>query len=146
MSREVLYHGSKVGNLSVLKPTYHSLPQKEVVFASSDIRFALAMIYGSGEEIDVGYSTDLSTGKQSFYLQEQRPNAFQLLRAPGYVYEVGSIGFSSHPKLMPEEFLRESEVLVEHMMYVESVWETLQTFEISFFVFGENTPWETGEY
>ena len=66
-----LYHGSRVPDLKDLTPMPHGVVgERSVVFATPDIRFALAMIHGVGDEIRVGYFVDTKTQEEEMYIAE----------------------------------------------------------------------------
>ena len=96
-----LYHGSKVQNLKVLKPSSHNVVGKQkVVFASPDEKFAVAMIYGTGNELAVGYHINTKTNHKEFYIDELKPGKLTLLTQPGSLYLIQDQSFQSHPDLM----------------------------------------------
>lgn len=80
----ILYHGSKVAGIKILKPFSHNAIGGEVaVFATTDKKFAMAMIHGTGNELAVGYFVDQQTHKERMYIDELRPGKLDLLNAPG---------------------------------------------------------------
>ena len=68
-----LYHGSSVSGIKTLNPQAHKLFSDQVIFASSDTRFALAMIYGNDTELGVGYFESTKTGELQMYISELQP-------------------------------------------------------------------------
>lgn len=108
-----LFHGSRVPGLKVLKPFPHQdVGGDSVVFATADIRFAIAMIHGTGNELSVIYCENKITGRRELFVDELRPGRLRLLEQPGFLYEVPSIGFIQHEKLLPEELVHFKEVPV----------------------------------
>ena len=129
---DTLYHGSKHANLTVIKPSRHNaVAGKAVVFASPDIRFALSMIFGTGEQIAVGYTINAKTGEEEMYLDELQPNAFELLNAPGYLYEVSADGFYQNKRLMSAEMIRDKETKVVRVTEIENVLLEIKKYNIS---------------
>ena len=127
-----LYHGSQTPNLKILKPNPHNAVNKRsVVFATSDVRFALAMMYGTGDELAVGYFINTETREEEMYIDELQPNKLQLLEAPGYLYEVSSEGFYQDPALSHVELVKDSEIKVIRMTKIENILNELKKYKIS---------------
>ena len=104
----ILYHGSKLGGLKTLIPHQHSfsLPDAKVVFATNDVRFALAMIHGSGRQLAVGYYSKDSSSNLQMYIDELEEGNFQLLNKPGWIYLVDPSGFKPNQQLAHCEFIK----------------------------------------
>ncbi len=127
-----LYHGSKIGGITTLKPSqYPGVSKKPVVFATSDIRFALTMIYGTGNDFAVGYIVNRANGKEEMYIDEIKQGSVALLDAPGYIYEVDSAGFRRLPVLAHVEYVKYSETPVISATAVHSVLDELQNHGIT---------------
>ena len=121
-----LYHGSKVKGLTVLKPSPHpAVHSRAVVFATTDIRFALAMIYGTGDELAVGYVVNQSTGEEEMYIDELQEGSASLLDTAGYVYEVAATGFFQEPQLSHVEYIKEGEGKVISVTVIENILQEL---------------------
>src|SRR5689334_7082022 len=102
----MLYHGTTTEGLKTLKPFPHPAVNGEsCVFATSDIRFALAMIYASSNELAVGYYVDQENGAVEMHIDELVPDSLDLLSAPGIIYEVADIGFISDSRLSRVELI-----------------------------------------
>lgn len=131
-----LYHGSKVANLKALKPFPHNgVNGSSVVFATPDVRFALAMIHGTGDELAVGYFVDQESHKEEMYIDELVPHAFNLLKSPGVLYEVSDSGFVTDPDLSHLELISKKETEVVSEKYIPDVLEELRKYEINFVVY-----------
>lgn len=137
---KILYHGSRTANLKVLKPNAHNaVGERSVVFATPDVRFALAMIYGTGDELAVGYFVDTETGNEEMYIHELQPGKLKLLDAPGHLYEVNAEGFYKDPALSRVEFVKNTATEVIRVKYVENVFDELKKYDISIVEY-ENVP------
>ena len=129
---DTLYHGSKYPNLTVIKPSHHNVVDgKAVVFATPDIRFALSMIHGTGDQIAVGYTVNTKTGEEEMYLDEIQPGALELLDAPGYLYEVSADGFYQDKRLIRVEMIRDTEITVIQATKIENVLQEMKKYDIS---------------
>ncbi len=136
---DTLYHGSKHPNLTVIKPSRHNVVDgKAVVFATPDIRFALSMIYGTGDQIAVGYTVNTKTGEEEMYLDEIQLDALALLNAsgylldaPGYLYEVSADGFYQDKRLIRVEMIRDTEITVIQATKIENVLQEMKKYDIS---------------
>ncbi|HMO02605.1 MAG TPA: hypothetical protein PKD37_03700 [Oligoflexia bacterium] len=141
LSQPFLYHGSPVADLKVLKPNPHNaVNKKAVVFATTDIRFALAMIHGTGEEIAVGYFFNKKTNEEQMYIHELQPGKLKLLEAPGYIYQVNSEGFQADPNLSHIEFFKESEAVVIKQTTINNVLSELLKYTNLSVVEHKNVP------
>ena len=128
----ILYHGSQVPDLKVLKPNSHNAVSKRpVVFATSDIRFALAMMYGTGDELAVGYFVDTNTHEEEMYIDELQPNKLRLLEAPGYLYEVSTEGFYQDPVLSHVELVKDTEAQVIKVSKIYNILDELKKHKIT---------------
>ena len=132
MNKNILYHGSRIPNIDVLKPNpNYAVNDDSVVFATPDIRLALAMIYGRGEKLSIGYHTNTHTKKRQMYVNEAEPNTLHLLDAPGYIYEVDSIGFRGNDGLMDEELIKYSHTEIIAVTKIENILEELLSHNVS---------------
>ena len=113
---QTLYHGSKTAGIKMLWPQKSNLFTNKVVFATPDIRFALAMIHGAGESIDIGYFSSSQTAKKQMYINELQAGSLRLLQQAGCLYLVAAAGFvpdkhlahSERIKLDPSKFKKSS--------------------------------------
>ena len=129
---KILYHGSQIPDLKVLRPNPHNAVNKRaVVFATSDIRFALAMMYGTGDEVAVGYFVNTETHEEEMYIDELQPDKLKLLASPGYLYEVSAEGFYQDPALSHVELVKDTEVEIIRMTRVENILDELKKHKIS---------------
>lgn len=129
---KILYHGSQAPDLKILKPNPHNAVNKRaVVFATSDIRFVLAMMYGTGDELAVGYVVNTETHEEEMYIDELQPDKLKLLEAPGYLYEVSAEGFYQDASLSHVELVKDTEAEVIKMTRVENILEELKKYKIS---------------
>lgn len=127
-----MYHGSQTPNLEVLKPNPHNAVNKRaVVFATSDIRFALAMMYGSGDELAVGYFVNTKTHEEEMYIDELQPDKLKLLEALGYLYEVSAEGFYQDPALSHIELIKNTEAEIINTTKIENILDELKKYKIS---------------
>ncbi len=123
----MLYHGSKTPNIKTLTPFPHTIVNNEkVVFATEDIRFALAMIHGTSKEIDVGYIND------KMYIKENIPNAFNIISQPGIIYTLEDSGFMHDNRLTKQELISKNEAKVMNEKYYENIFDELKKFDIEF--------------
>ena len=129
---KILYHGSQTPNLKVLKPNPHNAVNKRaVVFATPDIRFALAMMYGSGDALAVGYFINTETHEEEMYIDELQPDTLKLLEAPGYLYEVSAEGFYQDPALSHVELVKDTAVEIIRTTRIENILDELKKHNIS---------------
>lgn len=129
---KILYHGSQTPGIKILKPNPHNAVNKRsVVFATSDMRFALAMMYGTGDELAVGYFVNTKTHEEEMYIDELQPGKLKLLEAPGYLYEVSAEGFYQDPVLSHVELVNDGEVEILKEIKVENILAELKKHDIS---------------
>jgi hypothetical protein len=122
-----LFHGSKTGSIMILEPRPHgAINGESAVFATKDKHFALAMIYGSGEQLAFDYEINNKTNTTKVYLDELEKDALKLLEKPGYLYEVPEKGFVSDSRLIPEEMISKEPVEVIHCEYFPNILEELK--------------------
>jgi len=108
-----LYHASKVPDIKVLKPyPNNAVDGERVVFSIEDPLFAVAMTYGSGDQIAVGYYMNQDTDKKTMYIDEIEKGALELLDNECFLYKVESIGFKNDDRIMKEELINYQEVPV----------------------------------
>lgn len=134
ISQSFLYHGSRVPDIVVLTPRPHNAVDKRaVVFATPDIRFASAMIYGTGDQLAVGYVTTIEgdTHTEEMYIDELEQGALQLLDAPGYLYEVEPEGFYQDPALSHVELIKDTDAQVINMSVIPNILAELKKYPIS---------------
>lgn len=133
-----LYHGSKTSGIKALTPFPHGIINGESgAFATTDIRFALAMIHGSGKELDVGYVTDSNTSREQMYIREVVPGALEILSAPGSVYLLEDSGFQEDERLSHVELISPNETKVISEDRIENILDELRKYDIDFIGFGE---------
>lgn len=129
---KVLYHGSQTPNLRFLKPKPHNaVNRRSVVFATSDIRFALAMISGTGDELAVGYFVHPKTHEEEMYVDELQPGKLKLLQEPGYLYEVSAEGFYQDSKLSHVEFVKDTKAKVLKMIKIKNTIQELKKYKVA---------------
>ena len=129
----MLYHGSKTPNIKTLSPFPHSIVHNEkVVFATNDLRFALAMIHGTSKEIDVGHEVNTETGEDKMYMKELTPNAFNMISKPGILYTLEDSGFINDPRLSRSEMISKNEAKIIDEKYFENILEELKKYDIDF--------------
>lgn len=132
LSKETLYHGSKTPDLKTLKPNPSNLLGNiPVVFATSDIRFALSMIHGTGEDLDIGYFVNTKTGEEEMYIKELKPGKIKLLELPGYLYEVENKDFHTDSRLSHAELINNSEIRITNMTIIPNVLKELMNHDVS---------------
>ena len=123
----VLYHGSKTGGIKVFRPGIHFISRnKPVVFATDDRKYALAMIYGTGNELAVSYSVDGNTGKKEIYVDELQEGKLELLEGVGYLYEVEAEHFILSPEGLESEYVSYASAPVLSETKVDNVAESLK--------------------
>ncbi len=138
----MLYHGSKTAGIEVVKPFPHNgVDGESVVFATSDSRFALAMIHGTGNQLAVGYFTDRESRKEEMYIDELVPGAFMLLEEPGILYTLEDTGFVSDPRLGHRELISKCETPVISESPHSNILTELKKHDIRFVSY-ENVPIE----
>ena len=121
-----LYHGSKVSGIKVLEPKKHFLYKKKVVYATNDKYFALAMTYGTGNDLAVGYNTDAKTNKKIMYVDELKPGTLSLLNRSGSLYTVKRNGFKRDKKISNVEFFTYESVEVIKEEKIENILTELK--------------------
>jgi len=115
MSKEnkILYHGSNSGGIKTFEPKQHIVGKdKKIVFATDDRNYALAMTYGTGDELAVSYAVSSSSGKKEIYVDELQPGKLKLLDKPGYLYEVEARHFEPSSEGLESEYVSYSAVPV----------------------------------
>ena len=105
-----IYHASKAQGLSTIIPNWHSNADNPVVYGTFDPVFSLSMTYGTDDDISCGYFHD--EDEVTFYIEENRPNAFNLYKNPASIYELDSDGFLSTEYTQNFEFVKETECRV----------------------------------
>ncbi len=130
-AKKILYHGSKIADIDTLEPRRHFLfPNKAVVFATTDMRFALAMIYGSDHDFEIGY---LRKDKEEpkMYIRELQPGKLQLLSQPGWLYCVDGTGFAADSRLAHTERISSYNVRVLQTTRINNIYEQLREYDIN---------------
>lgn len=128
----MLFHGSKVEGIKVLEPRPHGAVHGEsVVFATKDRRFALAMIYGTGEQLAFDYEINKETGETKVYLDEIKKGALRLLEQPGYLYTIPEKGFVSDPRLIPEELISREPVHINSVEFFPNILDQLKKEDLT---------------
>ena len=119
--RPRLYHGSSVNNLKILKPHKDKTIGREVVFATPNYEYALAMsIPSTNDDFDIGYVNG------EFYIEEQYEDAFDLLKQAAYMYEVDARGFYEHPQFPSMERIIEVSIPVKKAKRIPNVYQELR--------------------
>ena len=125
--RGMMYHGSNVSNIKALKPNYNHLVGREVVFATPNYEYALAMgIDSSNDDLEIGYIN----GK--FTIAEVYEGAFELLKQPVYMYKVKGKGFHQHPRLPEMEYIIETPVPVQGAKRISNAYQELKRIGTTF--------------
>jgi len=119
--RPRLYHGSSINNLKILKPHMNKTIGREVVFATPNYEYALAMsVPSSNKDLDIGYVNG------QFMIEEQYEGAFDLLKQAAYIYEVDAQGFYEHPQFPEMERIIEVSVPVKKAKRIPNVYQELR--------------------
>jgi hypothetical protein len=130
-NNRTLYHGSKTPNLKALRPNPSKLLDgKPVVFAPPDIRFALSMIHGNGDDLDIGYFVNNETGEEEMYIRELKPRKIKLLELPGYLYEVENLDFYTDSRLSHVELISDFEVKVTKTSIIKNILLEIEKYPI----------------
>lgn len=127
---QTLYHGSKTAGIKILRPQKSNLLAHEVVFATPDIRFALAMIHGTGESIDIGYFSSSKTKKKQMYINELQPGSLHLLQQAGSLYLVAAAGFVATKHLTHSERIKFDPVKVQEELRIANILHELTQYDI----------------
>ena len=120
-----LYHGSVVGGLKVLKPHSHQLFERKVVFASSSLSFALAMIHGTDQQLAVGFRGK-KPGLKDMFIDELQPGKLALLNLPGFLYYLPAQSFTRHQKLCMAEYISQLSVPVAASVAIADILSVLK--------------------
>ena len=130
-SKALLYHGSSLAGIKVLEPQATDLFTGKVVFASPDIRFALAMIYGSDQELGVGYFSNSKTDSLRMYIDELQPAKLELLNRSGYLYHLeASDDFKASDKLWHVELVSHQPQPVLKQVKIANVLAELAKYDL----------------
>ena len=117
----ILYHGSSTNNLKILRPHYNETLGREVVFATPNYEFALAMsVPSSNDDLEIGYING------EFMIEEQYEGAFDLLKKAAYIYHVDEVGFREHPEFPPMERIIEVSKPVRKVERIANVYNELK--------------------
>lgn len=139
---KTLYHGSKTPNIKILKPQPNNAVDGEsVIFATNDPLFAMAMTFGTGKELAVGYFINKKTNSKNMYIDELKKGSLRLLENVGYLYEVEGTKFTTDKRLMPEELVSHSEVKVLRESRIPNILNYLKINNVEIVRY-ENVPKE----
>ena len=115
-SPTVLYHGSTIGNLKIIKPTI-STHNKPYVYATPLIGIAVGYL-GRWNDFDIGTGTFNSVP----YIVERYPNAMKkIFRNTGYIYTVDPHGFTNKMQMDGKIQLTGFELVNSHPVKVISM-------------------------
>lgn len=89
------------------------------------------LMYGTGDELAVGYFVNTETHEEEMYIDELQPNKLKLLEAPGYLYEVSAEGFYQDPALSHVELVKDTETEIIRMTRIENILDELKKHKIS---------------
>ena len=127
LTKKIMYHGSSVANIKKLNTNFNYLVGREVVFATPNYEYALAMaVESSNDDLDIGYIND------EFTIAEMYEGAFDLLKEPSYIYQVSSTGFHQHPRLPPMEYIIEASMPVVRAKRVPNTYKELKRLGTTF--------------
>ncbi len=116
-----VYHGSRVGNIQTFKPTPHkAVDGRGVVFATADKRYAIAMIYGTGDELAVSFSDN-----GEMYVDKLQEGKLALLNNAGFLYELDGSYFEESPEKLEGELVSYSEVPTLKEEKIENIRQSL---------------------
>jgi len=117
----ILYHGSSANNLKILRPHYNETLGREVVFATPNYEYALAMsVPSSNDDLEIGYING------EFTIEEQYEGAFDLLKKAAYIYHVDEVGFREHPEFPPMERIIEVTKPIRKVERITNVYNELK--------------------
>jgi len=102
------------------------LVKRKVVFATPDKNFALAMIWGTRDELAVGYYKNTKTKEKIMYIDELKPKKLELLNQEGYLYEVDNGGFTQNKRLMKEEYIVTKDIKVQKEIKIKNILTRLK--------------------
>lgn len=127
LKKKVFYHGSSVSNINKLALNYSHLVGREVVYATPNYEYALAMaVESSNDDLEIGYING------EFTIAEVYEGAFALLKEPSYIYEVNPNGFHQHPRLPPMEYIIETSMPVLRAKRVPNTYKELKRLGTTF--------------
>ena len=125
--RSIFYHGSSIGNIKRLEPNYNHLVGRDVVFATPNYEYAVAMaVESSNDDLEIGYING------EFTIAEVYEGAFDLLKEPVYLYKVKSTGFHQHPRLIEMEYIIEVPIPVVKSKRVPDAYQELKRIGTTF--------------
>ena len=131
IGRKVMYHGSSVPNINRLQQNYNHLVGREVVFATPNYEYALAMaIDSTNDDLEIGYING------QFMIAEVYEGAFELLKEPSYIYEIKANGFHQHPRLPEMEYIIEASMPVLKSKRVPNTYKELKRIGTTFIPYG----------
>jgi hypothetical protein len=137
-----MYHGSK-HLIAKLEPRPSRVIDGEsAVFATNSRWLALVFIANATDaNIEIGVIGD--NGRAIPYIAEASPDAFELLKIPGYIYTVSARGFKSDPRLgmRRHEFIKKSSAKILHTEKIPSVWDALQHEEVTLVLYRDRDAW-----
>ncbi|MEK7536928.1 MAG: hypothetical protein AAB584_00570 [Patescibacteria group bacterium] len=128
MENKVLYHGSNTSGIKIFKPSAHkAVGGKEVVFATDNELYALAMIHGTGDQLAVSFSINSQTGEKEMYVDELEKGKLDLLNAPGFIYTVEENYFQKSPEELEGEHVSFTNVPVLSERKIENIKDELKS-------------------
>lgn len=125
--RDILYHGSSVQNLKVLKPRLVSTSDKQRiarVFATDNKMVALMFICKPGTPLSIGFVNGV------WYIKEKGPNAFEGYNIFGSIYTVNGTGFVKLNSSFDEYVSLNSVKVINEEKY-DNIWKELVKLEKS---------------
>jgi hypothetical protein len=138
----VLYHGSRHPIAKLEPRPSRVIGGESAVFATNSRWLALVFIANATDaHIEIGVIGD--NGRSIPYIAEARPNAFELLKIPGYIYTVSARGFKSDPRLgmKRHEFIKKTATKILHTEKIPSVWDALQREEVTLVPHRDRDAW-----
>ncbi|MEK7095611.1 MAG: hypothetical protein AAB917_03050 [Patescibacteria group bacterium] len=135
----IFYHGSKIGGIKFFEPQSHIVGgNKKIVFATNDKNYALAMIYGTGDEVAISYVFNPYTKEKDMYIDELQPGKLELLNNSGYLYEVESKYFQLSPEKLEGEYVSYESVPVFSEIKIMNIMDQLKNIPNLYLVEYEN--------
>lgn len=119
----ILYHGSPIGNLTVLKP-HASTHMNNYVYATTDP--AIALIFSVEGHGDLDFDLRMVDGKIIF--TERREGAFVKYNSSGYLYTLDSANFKNMDNLWEMEVVSENEERILSCEYVSNILKRLEEY------------------
>ena len=129
-SDKQLWHGSSIGQIKTLQPHTSGFLGEKVVFATDDIPFALAMTFGLGHELAVGYFNVAKDNSLRMYIDELMPKKIELLNQPGFLYLVESTNFKKDGRLAHCEYISQHPAKVIKEWPIKNVLEEIKKYKV----------------